>query len=335
MRISKEFIFREDLPFASCHASTLTTDGDGRFIAAWFAGSHEGAPDVAIWFSRRDAGGWSPPDHIAGHPGLPHWNPVLCRSPSGRLHLFYKVGPNCREWRTRCMRREESPGRWLPSRELSTIEGFPLGPVRSKPIVTADGAWVAPTSRERSEAWDAAVAVSRDDGESWRLGGIVPLDHAHHAGLGVIQPTLWEPEAGRLSMLLRSTSGRIERSDSEDGGAHWCRAYPTELPSNNSGIDIARGRDGTLALCYNPVALNWGKRTPLVVALSSDDGNSWHEAATIEDEDLTAATETEVHLDRAHRPNEFSYPSLIPLEDGYALSYTWKRERIAFCRLRR
>ena len=57
----------EQLPRAaeSAHAATLTQLPDGRIAAAWFAGSREGAADVAIWFSTRDKRGWSKPAAIA------------------------------------------------------------------------------------------------------------------------------------------------------------------------------------------------------------------------------------------------------------------------------
>lgn len=332
MQPTKEFIFGDDRPFNSCHASTVIAIGDEQFLAAWFGGSREGHGDVAIWLSRRTGEGWSSPKRVADEVNLPHWNPVLSRSPAGRLQLFYKVGENCEEWLTRVMTSGDDVDEWSSYRELPSVEGFPMGPVRSKAIVTSDGTWVAPTSRETSTAWDAAICFSRDDGGSWQLGGRVPLDHGRHRGLGTIQPTLWESSPGHLHMLLRSTAGRIERSDSTDGGSHWCNAYPTALPNNNSGIDIAADGEGTLALCYNPVEGNWGKRTPLVIASSHDNGTAWNRIAVVEDEDRDPSGEERVQLERAHRPNEFSYPALISHGEGLALTYTWKRERIAFCR---
>ena len=73
-------------------------------------------------------------------------------------------------------------------------------------------------------------------------------------------------------MLVRSTCGQIGRSDSTDGGLSWSPLYPTELPNNNSGLDLARLKDGTLALICNPVAK---ERTPLYVLLSTDNSRTW------------------------------------------------------------
>ena len=53
----------------------------------------------------------------------------------------------------------------------------------------------------------------------------------------MIQPTLWESKDGSVHMLTRTKLGKIYRSDSLDGGKTWCRAYATNLPNNNSGID--------------------------------------------------------------------------------------------------
>ena len=326
--VLREFVFADDRPFASCHASTLVPLADGRVLASWFGGSHEKHPDVAIWLSAREAPGrWSPPRKVADEQGVPHWNPVLAVAPNGVLHLFYKVGPDCKEWRTRVMTSPDGGNTWSAPAEPPPAGGFPVGPVKDKPIVLADRTWVAPTSLETETTWDAAVTISRDNGASWELGGPVPLDHATFRGKGVIQPTLWESAPGRVHMLLRSTAGRIYRSDSTDGGRSWCGAYATDLPNNNSGIDLALLDSGALALCYNPVPADWGKRTPLVVAFSRDNGRTWGGEVVLEDED-PPIDEARVKLDRAHRPNEFSYPAIVAHGRQLLVTYTWKRERI-------
>jgi len=71
------FIFAADSHFASCHASTLVLLPSGDGIAAWFAGTREGAIDVDIWSSVLHDGCWSEPRVIAGAVDEPLWNPVL------------------------------------------------------------------------------------------------------------------------------------------------------------------------------------------------------------------------------------------------------------------
>jgi predicted neuraminidase len=61
-----EYIFKNDKPFKECHASTLVETPDGSFISAWFGGTKEKNPDVAIWLARRTPNeGWSTPIKIA------------------------------------------------------------------------------------------------------------------------------------------------------------------------------------------------------------------------------------------------------------------------------
>ena len=45
-------------------------------------------------------------------------------------------------------------------------------------------------------------------------------------------------QPGHVHAMMRSTRGKIYRSDSTDYGRSWCPAYATTLPNNNSGIDV-------------------------------------------------------------------------------------------------
>ena len=71
-----EFIF-ESAPFPSCHASTVVELANGDLMSAWFGGTGEGKPDVAIWASQRVAGKWAEPMEMVRESQTPCWNPVL------------------------------------------------------------------------------------------------------------------------------------------------------------------------------------------------------------------------------------------------------------------
>ena len=305
-----EHLFADDRPFAQCHASTLVQLPNNRFLAAWFGGTHEKHPDVGIWGAERREGRWSPPRLLAKVRQSPHWNPVLFADPAGRVHLFFKVGDEIPQWETWVITSEDGGQSWSAPRELAPGNRGGRGPVKNKPILLSNGDWLAPASVETAEDWDVFVDRSMDGGITWQAGAL--LDRSAVAGLGVIQPALWESEPGRVHMLMRSTAGAVFRGDSTDDGQTWCPVYPTALPNNNSGLDLARLHDGTLALVYNPVAGNWAARTPLRLALSFDNGRTWPRALDIETE-----------------PGEYSYPAIIPTAVGMAITYTWRRERIA------
>ena len=316
----KEFLFEDSRPFRSCHASTLLELDNGDTLACYFAGTKEGAPDVGIWCSRRVAGKWLAPVLLASQEGIPHWNPVLFRPPDGRILLFYKAGEIWFNWKTMLIVSRDGGHTWSTPVTLVAGDDMPRGPVKDKPILLSDGRWLAGSSIERRNGVnDVFVDASPDDGRSWQRSEMVPLDHASFSGPGVIQPTLWESRPGHVHMLVRSSCGRICRSDSADGGRTWAALYTTSLANNNSGIDATRLPDGTLALAYNPVGTNRGRRNPLVLSMSDDNGDTWPRTITLEPE--------------GDEKEEYSYPAVIPHEGGVSLTYTWRRERIAYQRL--
>ena len=73
----KEYIFENDRDFDSCHSSTIVRLNNNDFLSAWFAGSWEGNPDIAIWMARRTNSGWQRPFMIADHWCVPQGNPSL------------------------------------------------------------------------------------------------------------------------------------------------------------------------------------------------------------------------------------------------------------------
>lgn len=316
----KDFVFGDDRPFPQCHASTLTRLADGQFLVAWFGGTREKDDDVGIWIVKGKPGHWSDPAEIAKIREDPHWNPVLFRSPDGKIILFFKVGKTIDHWETWVKTSNDEGDTWSEAEELVAGDKGGRGPVRNKPIVLSDGTWLAGASNENNSVWNVFVDRSEDQGKTWQASEYFALDRDEITGEGVIQPTLWESSPGNIHMLIRSSAGVICRSDSEDYGKTWSPIYKTELPNPNSGIDLAQLPDGTLALAYNQDDKNWGARTPLTLALSFDNGQTWPDKLDVE----TGGEDT------VRRADEYSYPAIISFGDTIALTYTWQREKIAF-----
>lgn len=303
--IHRENIFPEK--DGECHASTVLRLESGDMLAAWFAGSKEGQPDVQIWVSRRENGMWSAPQAIPTETPVQHWNPVLFGI-NDAVWLFYKVGHPIDVWKTMVVRSTDGGHTWSNPEELiagDTSGG--RGPVKNKPLRVKSGRLLAPASTELAGCWRCFVDIF--DGETWQKRDIPVADEA----LGVIQPSLWECPDGHIHALMRSNAGRIYRADSTDNGETWSACYPTDLWNNNSGLDCVMTENGTLVLVCNPVEQNWGARSPLSVFISTDNGETFEKAVDLETEQ-----------------GEFSYPAVIAAGERVFITYTRKRRTIAY-----
>lgn len=331
----KEVITGDDKPFDSAHAATLVQMSDGNVMAAWFAGSWEKGSDVAIWVSRRIQGTWETPKKLIDVRGVAMWNPVLFLKQDNTVVLFYKVGEEISIWKTWYVESKDNGATFTEPKELVPgDESGGRGPVKNKPIRLKDGTVLAPASVEGG-LWDAFVDISEDDCKTWKVSDLVPVkrvelnmltvhrpyDKHYLYGKGIIQPTLWQDDAGVVHMFLRSTSSRIFRSDSVDGGRTWCTAYDTGLPNNNSGIDLVRMNNGYIVLAYNPRE-NYpnyykGARTPLVLAISKDNGETFEELCELDG-----------------GKGNFGYPSVICNDKNEIMVvYSWDREKIVYCQM--
>ncbi len=332
----QEFIAEEEgKPFDSCHAATLLQLEDDVVLAAWFGGSHEKGPDVDIWVSRRVNGAWEFPRRAAQVRAVAMWNPVLFRKQDGTVVLFFKVGAAIPIWKTYFVESRDGGETFTDPQELVPGDcSGGRGPVKNKPIRLKDGTVLAPASFE-GDTWDAFVDISTDDCATWEMSSLVPVRRAgtdsrvmHRPynklclfGKGVIQPTLWQDDKGDVHMFMRSTSSRIFRSDSADGGRTWCTAYDTGLPNNNSGIDLVRMNNGDIVLVYNPrenlPGMFNGPRTPLTVAVSKDNGGTFTHLIDLETQE-----------------GAYCYPAVICNDKNEVLiAYTWQRKNMVFCKL--
>ena len=302
-----QFIFQK-ASFASAHASNIVELKNGDLLATWFGGSAEGKPDVAIWSARNRAGRWSEPTVLVREPAIACYNPVVFYSRDGRLWFYYKFGPSPREWSAGRRWSEDDGKTW------SEVEHLPAGlygPIRTKPLILSDGTIVSGSSVESYHSWACWIERSTDNGRTWRRIGPISLPNQD----GIIQPSIIALENRHLRLYARSTKniGRICTADSFDAGLTWTDAKPLATPNPNSGIDAVKLADGRIVLVFND---STEKRTPLNLAVSRD-GEHFRNFATLES-----------------GSGEYSYPSLIQMRDGdLAITYTWKRQRIAFARI--
>lgn len=304
--MSQSFIF--DLaPFRECHAATIEESKSG-LVAAWFAGDSEGARNVGIWISRQVGDSWSNPKEVARDPRHPCWNPVLFQPKAGPIMLFFKVGPNPRQWWGMLITSADGGLHWSKPKRLPN--GI-LGPIKNRPIQFESGDILCPSSNE-SDGWQVHFERTSDLGLTWTKSPPANDGKAIEA----IQPSLLRLGKSRLAAVGRTRQNRIFTIRSEDDGKTWGPMRLLDIPNPNSGTDAITLRDGRHLFVYNPTVVPVGKwtgdRSPLSIAISKD-GALWTKVRDLETE----------------KGQEFSYPSLIQARDGRIhIVYTWKRHRI-------
>lgn len=306
--VEREFIF-DEAPFASCHASTIVETRDGTLVAAWFAGTKEGAGDVAIWSSVKEKGAenWSAPRVVgdADEEDVPCWNPVLFQPKDGPTALFYKQGREIAKWQGVLLLSHDGGKTWGERRVLPE---FFIGPVKNKPVQLADGTILCPSSTEH-DGWRVHFEFIPAFDKTWsRTEAINTKEEG-----GAIQPSVLFHRDGKLQAICRNRNGvgRLWQTWSDDGGRTWSKLEPTTLPNPCSGTDAVTLADGRQLLVYNHTTTLTGGRNILNVA-ASDDGIVWRAVGVLE-----------------NAKGEYSYPAVIQSADGTIhITYTWRRKKI-------
>lgn len=180
---------------------------------------------------------------------------------------------------------------------------------RVHPLVMPDGTLLIPLASENFAV--AAMAMTKDGGETWSFSNVVPGEHA------VEQPSVLILPSGKLVAFFRDAGEehRIKRSESTDQGVTWSPIQNTDLPNPGAGIEAVMLRSGHLALVYNDKEES--PRDRLAVSVSDDEGRTWKGMRYIE-----------------NTPGgRFDYPSVIQAEDGSIhASYSYNLKTIKHVR---
>ena len=275
-------------------------------MAAWFGGTAESNPDVAIYTARLKRGHWSAPVLTAvgldkdGSTRLACYNPVLFQPSAGPLLLFYKVGRGPQTWWGMMAESKDHGETW--SKPTPLPDGI-LGPIKNHPLQLKDGTLICPSSSE-DHGWKVHFEFTKDLGKTWTRTKDIPTEGKIEA----IQPSILTANDGSLKAVGRTKQGFLFSTSSPDLGQTWSPIKLLDVPNPNSGADATTLKDGRFILVNNNTP---NGRTPLNV-LISDDGTHWKTILTLED-----------------GPGEYSYPTVIQASDGRVhIVYTWNRKRI-------
>jgi predicted neuraminidase len=316
--VRSEFIFIPNAPkTAVAHAASIAETSSG-FIAAWYGRNNGGQEKIFVSRLERGSRVWTPPAMVAegagGKDAAGYWNPVLFQQNNGPLFLFYKTDENPQGWEGMFKVSLDSGKTWGPAERLP--DGI-LGPIKNKPVELDDGTVLCPSSTESPDGWNIYIERIRpkNTGDFLLKNKWSKIGPLNNRSLRVIQPALLNFGEGRMLLLSRnkkldlSLSRPIMEARSTDNGLTWSALKPTGLPNPNSGIDAATLKDGRCILVYNPSSI---MRTPLDVAVSTDEGKTWALCLRLE-----------------NGFGEYSYPSVIQASDGMIhILYSWKKRKI-------
>ncbi len=280
---------------------------DGSILLAYshFVGDchwdHEPAY-IAGRLSRDGGRSWTSVDHtvLANDGQMNIMSVSLHRTLDDKLAIFYSRKNSVIDCRMRMRVSEDEGKSWGEARLCITEPGY--YPVNNDRVVRlSSGRLLIPTGRHGmiidrfglpavADRSDAMAFYSDDDGRHWKRSRTIMVAPIESAS-GLQEPGVIELRDGRLMMWHRTDQGSQFRSYSEDGGDTWSVPEPSCIISPLSPASIKRlPQTGDLILVWNDHSAiderRRGKRTPLTIAISRDEGQTWIHRKNLETKHL-------------------------------------------------
>jgi sialidase-1 len=279
--------------------------GDGRILFAYShftgGGSDNDAASVVGRFSSDGGRTWTSPDTpiVEREGDMNVMSVSLLRLTDGRIALFYVRKNSVSDCRPYLRYSSDEARTWSEPILCIRDEGYfvlnndravllrrnrILLPVALQP--TVDGQF--------GSRGIAMVYYSDDAGKTWRKSKSA-LEAPAHTRAGFQEPGVVELKDGRVMMFIRTQLGSQYLSWSSDGGDTWPEPNSSSILSPLSPASIKRiPKTGDLLMVWNDhshtspdfrsSATSGGKRTPLTVAISRDEGKTWIHARDVLDD---------------------------------------------------
>ncbi len=306
----------------AAHSASFAVLPDDSLIAVWFAGSHEGKPDVETFQSYFKDGQWTLAKAIVSREELSRdthlfvkklGNPVIYRALDNALHLFV-VSVSVGGWSGSSINHLTSidGGKtWRNAKKLILSPVFNISSlVRINPITLTSGGFYLPIYHEAIRTYPELLYFnSKGDFISQRR-----FNNGNH----LVQPAIAVLSSTEAYVYFRNHSNKLSdvlmMQQTKDGGMTWSKIIPTNLSNPDASIAVINLDDGRILMVRNV-----DDRRKLVLSITHD-GVKWKNIAFLE----------KTNSDKSDM--EFSYPN-IQMHDGMIdILYTWKRKDIKHVR---
>lgn len=266
----------------------LERTAQGRVFVSWFTGgSKEPAPENTVVLAYSDDAGktFTEPQAMAAPTGGTRcFDPTLWIDPQARLWYIFNRGNETTAQHDVHARICDAPDATPPVFGDEFRVGFdvPYAFRMNKPTVLSSGEWIMPVTlaQEPIYGWFAGakqlqgVGISSDQGKTWSLHGAVKAPE------WALECMITELRDQRLWMLIRTSSGVLWESYSQDKGRTWSEGRATKIASPGSRFFIHRLTSGNLLLVNHH---NFKGRSHLTARISNDDGATWNEGLLLDE----------------------------------------------------
>ena len=282
---------------------------DGRILFAYSRyygnSSHDHATaDIAARYSSDKGATWTDKDEIIvkNHGGMNVMSVSLLRLQSGEIALFYLLKDSTKDCRLVLRRSFDEGKTWSEPTLCITDEVGYFVVNNDRVIQLRDGRLLFAASRHGFDANDkfdnmgvVMTYASDDNGKTWHRGkSVLSIVSPSGKKYAAQEPGVVELKDGSILLWIRTNAGCQFMSRSTDRGETWSVPQPSWLRSPLSPASIKRLPTGDLLAIWNDHEGRFdlkkpgrgldGRRTPLSVAISRDDGITWQGARPIEDD---------------------------------------------------
>ena len=286
-------------------------DGRIMFIYTKFYGdswSDHAAACLAARYSDDNGDSWTAEDEIVvPNEGQNVMSVSLLRLADGRLAMVYLRKALTADGYLDCrpqLRHSADEGKtWSEPVSIIPTPGYYVGN-NDRLVQLKNGRLLYPVALHRAHTDDdgrkgvdirgiGLVYYSDDNGDSWREAPQWLLPPSR-LGSGFQEPGVVELSGGRLMIWFRTNDGAQYTACSGDQGLTWETAVKNNrFRSSESPMSIKRDPEhGDLIAVWNDHSPRWAierrdaswRRTPLVLARSADEGETWHDHQLLESE---------------------------------------------------